>query len=131
MNQYTETFTVNRFKSFESITPIILDIVKGKTLVDLKASTTGLSTTYTVVTEDPIVETQYVAKAQGKGTSKYLGVYFNRGKWRAKIVRKQKVLCETFETEIDAAKWYDRMAIKFDGPDAVVNFPNTNTKVAK
>ena len=87
--------------------------------------------TIEIHTSDPVVETQYVAKAQGKGTSKYLGVYFNRGKWRAKIVRKQKVLCETFETEIDAAEWYDRMAIKFDGPDAVVNFPNTNTKVAK
>lgn len=87
--------------------------------------------TIEIHTSDPVVETQYVAKAQGKGTSKFLGVYKRHNIWHAKIVRRNVKYNETFENEIDAAKWYDSMAIRLDGPDAVVNFPKQLEKVAK
>lgn len=87
--------------------------------------------TIEIHTSDPVVETQYVAKAQGKGTSKYLGVYKRHNTWHAKIVHRHEKYSETFDSEESAARWYDMMAVKLRGPDAVVNFPNTNTKVAK
>jgi hypothetical protein len=59
-------------------------------------------------------------------TSKYLGVYFrkNTGKWVASIrYRRRKIRLGNFVNEIDAAKAYDRAAIKYRKEFARLNFP--------
>lgn len=90
-----------------------------------------LKCTIDILVSEPIVETQYIARAQGKGTSKFLGVYKRHNTWHAKIVHRHEKYSETFNSEESAARWYDMMAVKLRGPDAVVNFPKQLEKVAK
>lgn len=60
--------------------------------------------------------------------SKYRGVCFFKltGQWTANIKDKGKRYTKYLETEIGAAKEYDRLAVKFKGENAITNFPIEN-----
>lgn len=69
-------------------------------------------------------------KTQGKGTSSFRGVSFNKNRWRAQLARKGKKLevswfPPTGVGEIHAALAYDQAAFKEWGQDALssLNFP--------
>ena len=135
--QNTEVFTVNRFKSLESIVPIILDITKGKSLVNLQITRKGLDATYTVVTEDPqVIEVEKIVEkivqppepipGKGNGTSRYRGVYWDKdaSKWRAQLSYKGVRKLKRFSTELEAAEQYDEWAreVIAQGGKAYPNF---------
>jgi hypothetical protein len=59
-------------------------------------------------------------------SSKYLGVSWKRlnKKWQAQIVKdRKKIYIGLFESEIDAAKAFDKKAFELYGEFAVLNFP--------
>ena len=61
-------------------------------------------------------------------SSKYKGVYWRKKtrKWEVKITfEKKKIHLGTFCDEIEAAKAYDRAAIKYHGEFASLNFPKS------
>ena len=66
------------------------------------------------------------AKSSG---SKYKGIYFRKKtrKWEVLITfEKKKIHLGTFPNEIEAAKAYDRAAVKYHGEFACLNFPNND-----
>lgn len=66
------------------------------------------------------------SKPNKNSSSKYSGVSFekDRGKWKAAIRYKQKTYSKRqFTNEVDAAKAYDLLAIKYYGENANLNFP--------
>lgn len=67
------------------------------------------------------------AKSSG---SKYKGIYWRKKtrKWEAQITfERKKIFLGCFRSEIDAAKAYDRAAIKYHGEFASLNFPQSGS----
>jgi len=66
-------------------------------------------------------------KINSKTSSKYIGVYFEKrtGRWTSKIrVNGKRLWLGRFVDEREAAKAYDREAIKYHGEFARLNFPH-------
>jgi hypothetical protein len=60
--------------------------------------------------------------------SKYKGInrYKNKNRWVARIMfEKKRIHLGIFRNEIEAAKAYDRAAIKYHGEFASLNFPQS------
>ena len=71
------------------------------------------------------------AKNHVNPSSRYKGVSLTKGvckrKWRARIqVNRRMIPIGSFESEIDAAKAYDKAAKKYFGEFAYVNFPESS-----
>ena len=65
-------------------------------------------------------------KRSGATQSKYKGIYFRKKsrKWQAGIMcNKKRIELGYFRDEIEAAKAYDRAAMKYHGEFACLNFP--------
>jgi hypothetical protein len=63
-------------------------------------------------------------KTKSKTSSKYIGVCFSkdRNKWEVRIYcQKRKIWLGRFDSEIDAARAYDRAALKYHGEFARLN----------
>jgi len=69
----------------------------------------------------------YNCKMQTSNTSGYRGVNHcekQYGYWRVRIgVNRQRIECGMFKNILDAAKVYDKAAIKYYGDNAILNFP--------
>ena len=68
------------------------------------------------------------AKSSG---SKYKGIYWRKKtrKWEVLITfERKKIFLGCFRSEIDAARAYDRAAIKYHGEFASLNFPESDTR---
>ena len=66
-------------------------------------------------------------KRPGTTHSKYKGIYWKKKnrKWQACITfERKRIYLGYFENEIDAAKAYDRAAMKYHGEFASLNFPD-------
>jgi hypothetical protein len=71
-------------------------------------------------------QNQYNKGKRRNTTSKYKGVYFNKGhrKWAAQIIKSgSKIRLGYFDSEIEAARAYDEQAKKYGGEFACLNFP--------
>ncbi len=67
-------------------------------------------------------------KRSGAAHSKCKGIYWRKKnrKWQARITFERKRIClGYFRNEIDAAKAYDRAAMKYHGEFASLNLPKT------
>jgi hypothetical protein len=65
-------------------------------------------------------------KLKKKATSQYIGIFLEKssGRWVVKTTHNNKsIWIGRFDSEIDAARAYDRAAIKYHGEFARLNFP--------
>lgn len=79
---------------------------------------------YNLRLSTPVENTAHRRKQRGTNTSRYKGVCFieDRTKWRASISIMGKQVYMHFETELEAALWYDQMARQLHGEFARTNF---------
>lgn len=98
-------------------------IAQNNTLAPNGYNVSALSE-YAPMTEE--TKNHISARNQGikKGnTSKFIGVYKEKGSFRFEIARFRKKYNKGAISEIEAAKGYDKMAISFYGDKAKTNFP--------
>jgi AP2 domain/HNH endonuclease len=70
-------------------------------------------------------------KRSGNSRSRYKGIWWDKSwkKWCAEIsVNRTKIRLGSYDDEIEAAKAYDRAAIKYHGEFANLNFPDLATE---
>jgi hypothetical protein len=70
-------------------------------------------------------------KIRRNGCSKYKGLTWvkYKKKWRVRItLNRTRIILGDFSDEIEAAKAYDRAAVKYHGQFAALNFPNKKQK---
>jgi len=71
-------------------------------------------------------------KLKKKATSQYIGIFLekSRGRWVVKTTHNNKsIWIGRFDSEIEAARAYDRAAIKYHGEFARLNFPREDYDV--
>eukprot|EP01138_Halocafeteria_seosinensis_P011785 gb/GECG01012043.1/.p1 GENE.gb/GECG01012043.1/~~gb/GECG01012043.1/.p1 ORF type:complete len:553 (+),score=87.60 gb/GECG01012043.1/:1-1659(+) len=72
------------------------------------------------------------AKAEGKCSFGYRGVYCRSGRWNAQIqYAGRKMYLGVFSSQVEAAKAYDEAAIRYHGPGAFTNFDYRGTVLSR
>jgi hypothetical protein len=61
---------------------------------------------------------------RGKETSIYKGVQKDKKTWLASLKKGEDKYLKRFNTELEAAMWYDQMALELFGDFSKLNFPN-------
>jgi len=73
-------------------------------------------------------------KRSGATQSKYKGIYWRKktGRWEVRIMFEKKAIhLGRFRSEIDAARAYDRGAMKYHGEFACLNFPQSALRTGR
>lgn len=99
-------------------------IHKNKTLAPLGYNIKDLQT-YSCHSTETLKKISSSNQGIKKGnTSKYIGVYLSRDSYRFEIKKNNTSYNKSSSSEIQAAKDYDKMALKLYGSKAITNFPN-------
>ena len=76
----------------------------------------------------PASQSQNIQNRRPKpgGSSRYLGVHKHGRRWRARIgIDMEVIAIGSFASEVEAAKAYDERALRYHGPFAYQNFPQS------
>lgn len=77
-----------------------------------------------------VTQAEQTRNRRSYGKSKFRGVHFNQGRWRASMAYRPKHI-GYFDTELEAALAYDVKAFQLLGDKANLNFPERYNNVAK